>query len=298
MADIKQLKIKIHSTKNIKKITNAMEIISTIKLQKVKKHTESLRRYMIEFLGMLSAIDGYTTLFPASSQTDNAKELIILVWSEKWLCGSLNTLLFKQFHAQYESKQGAVVLFTIGKKAKEFAFKRGYDVIGDCSLRDVFESDDLRPLYDVLGDAYEHKRYARITVYYNYFKNTMKQIPVGLDLMPLSMETCDRFMRELDIVLPSKVSTRTYNATHIELEPDRETIVKKAYEIMMRIIVYGAVLHNKTGEFAARMLAMKWAKDNATSIISWLTLAYNKARQDAITKEVLEIVSAKAVIED
>jgi F-type H+-transporting ATPase subunit gamma len=79
MADIKQLKIKIHSTKNIKKITNAMEIISTIKLQKVKKHTENLRRYMIEFLGMLSAIDGYTTLFPSSPVTDNLKELVILV---------------------------------------------------------------------------------------------------------------------------------------------------------------------------------------------------------------------------
>lgn len=84
----------------------------------------------------------------------------------------------------------------------------------------------------------------------------------------------------------------------MKLEPTKQVIVKKAYDIMMNVIVYGAVLHNKTGEFAARMLAMKWAKDNATTIIDDLTLAYNKARQDAITKEVLEIVSAKAVIED
>jgi F-type H+-transporting ATPase subunit gamma len=84
----------------------------------------------------------------------------------------------------------------------------------------------------------------------------------------------------------------------MKLEPNKETIVAKAYDIMMNVIVYWSVLHNKTGEFASRMLAMKWAKDNATNIISDLTLAYNKARQDAITKEVLEIVSAKAVIED
>jgi F-type H+-transporting ATPase subunit gamma len=206
--------------------------------------------------------------------------------------------LFKHFHVQYESKKDAVVLFVIGKKARDFALKHGYEIVGECFLRDSFVSDDLSVLYTLLYDAYQSKRYARMTIYYNYFKNTMTQVPVGLDLMPLSMEACQRFMKELDIVLPSKPSGRSYRVTHIELEPNRQTIIKKAYEIMMRIVVYGAVLHNKTGEFAARMLAMKGAKDNATSIISRLTLAYNKARQDAITKEVLEIVSAKAVIED
>ena len=84
----------------------------------------------------------------------------------------------------------------------------------------------------------------------------------------------------------------------MKLEPNQGTIVKKSYDIMMNVIIYGAVLHNKTGEFAARMLAMKWAKDNASNIIDDLTLAYNKARQDAITKEVLEIVSAKAVLDN
>ena len=83
----------------------------------------------------------------------------------------------------------------------------------------------------------------------------------------------------------------------MKLEPNQNTIVKQSYDIMMNVIVYGAVLHNKTWEFAARMLAMKWAKDNASNIIDDLTLAYNKARQDAITKEVLEIVSAKAVLD-
>ena len=83
MSDIKQLKIKIQSTKNIKKITNAMEIISTIKLQKIKKNAEYLREYMITFLEMLASIDSYTSLFPSTKEDINAKELVILVSSEK-----------------------------------------------------------------------------------------------------------------------------------------------------------------------------------------------------------------------
>ena len=102
-------------------------------------------------------------------------------------------------------------------------------------------------------------------------------------------------MKTLDITLPQHNTDR--NTHYMKLEPSKSVIMKKSYDIMMNVIVYGAILHNKTGEFAARMLAMKGAKDNASTIIDDLTLAYNKARQDAITKEVLEIVSAKTVIE-
>lgn len=297
MADIKQLKIKIHSTKNIKKITNAMEVISTIKLQKVKKKTEHLREYMNGFLGMLSSIENYTSLFPQAKQSPQPRELVILVSSEKWLCGSLNTILFKQFHLHYADKKETLDVFTIGKKAREFCARRGYHTVGTLSLRDTIESDDLLPLNELIDNARKSAHYTTIKVRYNYFKNTMKQIPVGFQLFPLSSDWFQEFMTYLDIALPQQKKSLSQDED-IWLEPNKAAIVTKAYDIMMNVIVYGAVLHNKTGEFAARMLAMKWAKDNATTIISDLTLAYNKARQDAITKEVLEIVSAKAVIED
>ena len=122
----------------------------------------------------------------------------------------------------------------------------------------------------------------------------MKQIPIAFQLFPLSVEKFIEFVQTLEIALPQSSSQRR----HMKVEPNKKVIVKKAYDIMMNVVVYGAVLHNKTGEFASRMLAMKGAKDNATTIIGDLTLSYNKARQDAITKEVLEIVSAKAVIEN
>ena len=295
MADIKQLKIKIASTKNIKKITSAMEVISTIKLQKVKKNAEHLREYMNTFLGMLSSVNAYTDIFPQPS--DQAKrKLAILISSEKGLCGSLNTSLFKQFENEYADHKEELDVYVIGKKGREFCARRGYSVVATHSLSDIFWAKDLSELYSFLSQAQKGGKYMEIKVWYNFFKNTMKQIPAGFQLSPLSSEKFSEFMDTLEIKIPKPEQVR--NTNYMKLEPTKQAIVKKAYDIMMNVIVYGAVLHNKTGEFAARMLAMKWAKDNATTIIDDLTLAYNKARQDAITKEVLEIVSAKAVIED
>lgn len=298
MADIKQLKIKIQSTKNIGKITNAMEVISTIKLQRIKKKAEHLREYMNTFLGMITSIDGYSSLFPKAKKSSINKELIILISSEKWLCGSLNTVLFKQFALEYQDRKEDVDVFVVGKKSQEYCLRNGYNIIWSLYLADMFESDSLQPLYDYIDSAWTNNKYKNIKIWYNYFKNTMRQIPVWFQIFPLSMDSFDQFMNTLDIVLPKKSSSKKYNSTDMILEPSREIIIKKAYDIIMNVIVYGAVLHNKTGEFAARMLAMKGAKDNAVKITSDLTLAYNKARQDAITKEVLEIVSAKAVIEN
>ena len=295
MADIKQLKIKITSTKNIKKITSAMEVISTIKLQKVKKSAEHLRDYMNTFLGMLSSVNAYTDIFPQPS--DQAKrKLAILISSEKGLCGSLNTSLFKQFESEYANHKDELDVYVIGKKGREFCARRGYSVVATHSLSDIFWAKDLSELYSFLSQAQKGGKYMEIKVWYNFFKNTMKQIPAGFQLFPLSSEKFAQFMKTLEIKIPQPEKARHTN--YMKLEPTKQAIVKKAYDIMMNVIVYGAVLHNKTGEFAARMLAMKWAKDNATTIIDDLTLAYNKARQDAITKEVLEIVSAKAVIEN
>lgn len=273
-----------------------MEVIATIKLQKVKKSAEHLREYMNTFLGMLSSIQLYTDLFP-SVEPQARRQLAIVITSEKGLCGSLNTTLLKQFAWAYNDISNLDV-YVIGKKGKEYCTRRGYTIIWSNHLSDTFISDDLQELYDFLEQAQKSGTYKEIKVWYNFFKNTMKQIPAGFQLFPLSTDRFHEFMESLEIILPERQSTRTTPSKYMKLEPDRETILDKAYDIMRNVIIYGAVLHNKTWEFAARMLAMKGAKDNATTIIDDLTLAYNKARQDAITKEVLEIVSAKAVLDD
>lgn len=249
---------------------------------------------MNTFLGMLSSMNAYTDLFPKPS-SQSTKQLAVLVSSEKWLCGSLNSLLFKQFDAEYDTVKDTLDVYVVGKKWIEFCARRWYTIIWSLNLADTFVSSDLTTLYTTLRNAQLGGSYTEIKVWYNFFKNTMKQIPAGFQLFPLSSEKFDEFMSTLEIVIPKNTTQR--NTHYMKLEPNQKTIMKKSYDIMMNVIVYGAVLHNKTGEFAARMLAMKWAKDNASTIIDNLTLSYNKARQDAITKEVLEIVSAKAVLD-
>jgi F-type H+-transporting ATPase subunit gamma len=235
-------------------------------------------------------------LFPVVASTAT-RELVIVVSSEKWLCGSLNSGLFKQLDAIYADRKDTLDIYTIGKKATEYCAKRGYIVVGSLSLTDNLESKELDALISYIDTAHTSNIYTSMSVMYNYFKNTMKQIPVVFQLFPLSIEKCAEFFSTLDIVLPSTWWDGS-KQTDMLLEPTRDAIVAQAYHILMNVLVYGAILHNKTWEFAARMLAMKWAKDNATSMIKSLSLSYNKARQDAITKEVLEIVSAKTVIED
>jgi F0F1-type ATP synthase gamma subunit len=118
-------------------------------------------------------------------------------------------------------------------------------------------SADLIDLYIILDDIQKTGRYKEIKIRYNFFKNIMKQIPAGFQLFPLSSKKFTEFMDTLEIIIPTRISTKHYISTHMQLEPDKTTIMHKAYDIMMNVIVYGAVLHNKTGEFASRMLAMK-----------------------------------------
>lgn len=293
MADTKQLKLKIASTKNIKKITNALEIISTLKLQKVKKKAEHLREYVATILEMVDIIlQRWIFLY---ERPDNAsrRKLVIIVSSEKWLCWSLNTQLFKFIFSQCDREKALVDIFVIGKKAYEYFSRLQYNIIWYIQLTDAIAEDELKPLFLYMKEHEEKHTYGKITIAYNYFKNTMKQIPLLFTLKPFTPDVIDEFLDKVGNVRKQK-RMRIHD---LVLEPDPHTVQQTLRDLIIDYSIYSAMLHNKTCEFASRMLAMKGAKDNATTIITDVTLQYNKARQDAITQEVSEIVSAKAVIE-
>lgn len=295
MPNIKQLKTKIQSTKGIKKITNAMEIISTIKLQKTKKQTEWLREYTNSFLDIIADISHIDNIFPKPSHSSN-QQLAILISSDKWLCGSLNTNIFKKFNQDFADKRDILTVFAIGKKSYEFCNKNWYNVWNYINLSDNFTESDLHILYQYISDNTQN--FANIYIYYNYFKNIIKQIPTRFQLHPMNIDNFEQFAQELQIEWFWKDTKNKNLWADIWYEPGKAPIIQKIYKIINEVIIYWCILQNKTWEFASRMLAMKWAKDNATNIVDNLTSEYNKARQEAITKEVLEIVSAKAVIEN
>ena len=138
--------------------------------------------------------------------------------------------------------------------------------------------------------------YSKIKVYFNYFKNTLTQVPLRFKLYPLDQDSFDGFVQDIGLRLDDNISE---NLAHKDLlvEPNLKDFKSDMLRQLTQHIIYGAVLHNKTGEYASRMIAMKNAKDNATSLIKDLKLSFNKVRQSLITQEVSEIMSAKMAID-
>jgi F-type H+-transporting ATPase subunit gamma len=300
MADAKQLKVKIHSTQNIKKITNALEIISTLKLQKVKKKTINLRECMLSLIDVVASIDSYEHIFtlPRATDTASGRSLLIVVGTEKGLCGSLNTTLFKHVHGLYENQKHTIDLYAVGKKTREYFSRRDYTVTQTTLLGDVITHEMSHELLETVSSARKAGIYTSITICYNIFKNTMKYIPVVFPLSPMNSAQLHTFLEQMEGSPMSESSpSNRHHKTSLLIEPSVESMRETIYQMLMEYVIYGALLQNKTCEFASRMLAMKWAKDNATNQISSLTLSYNKARQDAITREIIEVCGAKSVIE-
>ncbi len=252
---------------------------------------------MLEFLRVLEALKEHINIFDSHEHQENGRRLIVVVSSDKWLCGWINTKLLKHIAQKYQDanlKQD-VDIIAIGKKALEFFVRDGRNVVASVPLKDDFDERDLQSVYIYLRDAISHKQYSKIKIYFNFFKNIVTQIPLRFKLYPLDQESFASFLKDLDIAADTTLSFKQH--TDLVIEPDIDQFKKNLIQELTEMIIYHAALHNKTGEHAARMLAMKNAKDNCVEIIGWLQLIYNKTRQSKITQEISEIVSAKLAIE-
>jgi F-type H+-transporting ATPase subunit gamma len=295
MANAKAIKAKIKSIWNIQKITSALEIVSTVKLQKVKDIADHFKQYMTEFLYILDMINlGKILSQKEDIKTD--KELIVVISTEKGLCGALNSKLFKNIYEETEKNKDNIDVFCIGKKALEFFTRSWYNITWVSNLKDNFTEADLNTLRWIISSSIDEKNYKTIKVYYNYFKNTMTQIPVSMQVFPLEKENFEQFANTIELDI-SDITINEYNEDII-IEPSEEEYYEFVYKKFISDMVYGAVLQNKAGEHASRMIAMKNAKDNSIDLQKWLKITYNKQRQSAVTQEISEIVWAKAAMEE
>lgn len=289
MLNPKVLKIKIKSTWNIKKITKALEIVSTLKLQKLKKKCEANKQFLRDFLAVLYEL-GHGGKFSLTAPSWTDRELRIVVSTEKWLCWWLNSKLFKK--VLHDNKDNMnMEYYLIGKKAIEFFQKQNSTIVGRLHIHDEVPVSWFRDLFAFLWDAIAKKKYVSIAISFNFFKNTLQQYPTTLPLLPLDQ---DKFTKFLDMWWLKKIDKKL---TEFKAEPSPKLLKTKLLEALIKQITYWWVLQNKTSEMAARMIAMKKAKDNATERIKKLTLSFNTARQAAITQEIMEIVAAKSALE-
>ena len=292
MASGKELRTKIKSVENTKKITKAMEMISVSKMRKAQERMRAARPYSDKIRNIASNLGKANPEYvhPFMKTNDGKSIGYIVVTTDKGLCGGLNTNLFRALtlklrEAQLAGKSPLTV--AIGGKGLGFLGRVGAKVVSHIThLGDKPHLDKLIGPVKVLLDAYVKGEVSAVYVCYNKFVSTMRQEPVVEQLLPLSAE---KMAKE------SKDSGAQTSWDYI-YEPDAQTVIDELLVRYAEAMVFQAVAENMASEHAARMVAMKAATDNAGSVIAELKLVYNKTRQAAITKELSEIVAGAAAV--
>lgn len=287
MAIAKEIRVKIHSIKNTQKITKAMEMVAASKMRRTQDRMQKAIPYAKKIMDVIShvALGHAEYQHPFMEKREVKRVGYIIITTDRGLCGGLNSNLLKATIKSIKQNMDAgigVDLCLIGNKAMAFFKRMGGNILAHKSgLGDAPSVTDLIGVVKVMLDAYLDKRIDALYLCSNEFINTMRQEPKIQQLLPLQ---------------PSEDTTMQHHWDYI-YEPDN------APELLNRLLtryiesqVYRGVIENIASEQAARMLAMRSATDNASELISSLQLAYNKARQAAITRELSEIVAGASVI--
>jgi len=278
MANLKEIRNSITSVSSTMQITSAMKMVSAAKLKKAQDAITAMRPYaekLTELLQNLSStLDGevggsYT------KQREINKVLVVAITSNRGLCGAFNTNVIKQSKVVAESYNGKQVdIFAIGKKGNDILAKTCTVIENHSDVYDNFTFENVATIADILTDKFISGDYDKIEIVYNQFKNAATQIIQTEQFLPLAAVKSDK-----------PASTGDYI-----FEPSKEEIVETLIPKMLKTQLYKSIRDSFASEHGARMTAMHKATDNATDLRNQLKLTYNKARQAAITNEILEIV--------
>lgn len=286
MANLKEVRTRIESVNSTKQITSAMKMVAASKLRKSQNAIMSLRPYAEKFSEMLeqTTVNGQqSTVF--SEVREDGKILIIPLSSNKGLCGVFNAnvirstmnLIKEEYQELYDNDR--VDILCIGSKVEEtLKFKR-YNVVGNRNeLLDDLTYDNAAVFAERLMKDFEDKKYDKIVFVYNQFKNAATQVLVTEQFLPISYQQ-------------SVVSGQQSADSEFIFQPSKEEILETMIPKSLKLQVYKILLDSFASEQGARMISMTQATDNATELLKELNLSYNKARQSAITNELVEIVS-------
>ncbi|KAF1716962.1 F0F1 ATP synthase subunit gamma [Pseudoxanthomonas yeongjuensis] len=287
MASGREIKTKIKSVQNTRKVTRALEMVSASKIRKAQERMKASRPYaraMKQVIGHLAQANSEYQ-HPFLVERKEIKRVgYIIVSSDRGLAGGLNNNLFRKTLGevrQWQDKGAGIDVVTIGQKASAFFRRIKVDMLASVThLGDRPQLEQLVGVVKVMLDAYSSGKVDRVYLVYNDFVNTMTQRAAFDQLLPLPASDTPITQHDWDYIY----------------EPDAATVLEHVLTRYVESLVYQAVLENVASEHAARMVAMKSASDNATKLIGDLQLVYNKARQAAITQEISEIVGGAAAV--
>ncbi|MCG6116990.1 MAG: F0F1 ATP synthase subunit gamma [Aquimonas sp.] len=287
MAGGREIKSKIKSVQNTRKVTRALEMVSASKIRKAQDRMKASRPYARLMKQVIGHIARANTdyVHPYMAARNEVKRVgYVVISTDRGLCGGLNSNLFRKLLAEIREhqQQGVEVdVVAIGQKANAFFRRLKVNMVASVThLGEKPQVEQLIGIIKVMLDAYEKGAVDRVKLAYNDFINTMTQRPTIDQLLPLP---------------PADNMEQSHDWDYI-YEPDAPTVLNDVLTRYVESLVYQAVLENLASEHAARMVAMKSASDNASKLIDTLNLIYNKARQAAITQEISEIVGGAAAV--
>ena len=287
MAGGREIKTKIKSVQNTRKVTRALEMVSASKIRKAQERMKSSRPYarlMRQVIGHIAKANS-EYVHPFLVERAEVKRIgYVVVSTDRGLCGGLNSVLFRRILVdmrEWQAKGVEVDVVCVGQKATAFFRRLKVNLLG--SVTQLGEKPELEKLVGVIKvmlDGYSAGKLDRVFLSYNDFINTMAQRPRVDQLLPLPASDALESKHDWDYLY----------------EPDAQAVLDHVLTRYVESLVYQATLENLASEHAARMVAMKSASDNASKMIGSLQLIYNKARQAAITQEISEIVGGAAAV--
>ena len=278
MSGLKEIRNRISSVSSTMQITNAMKMVSAAKLKKAQESISATLPYSNKLSELIKNISSSTEsedINPLFEKRDFKKLLIIAITSNKGLCGGFNSNIIKEVNnIIINSSSKKVDLLTIGKKGNDILSKKFQVISSHNDVYDNFNYTNVKEIADVIMHKFSEKEYDKVVLVYNHFKNAATQIVTKEQYLPIE-ESADE--------------NNSVSGDYI-FEPNRAKILNELIPKSLSIQLFKAISDSIAGEHGARMTAMHKATDNASELRDQLKLTYNKARQTAITNEILEIV--------
>jgi len=298
----RDIKRRIKSISSTRKITRALEMVSAAKMRRAVESTLASRNYALAAWDILTNISTATdsTLHPLFSARPVANILIVLVTTNKGMCGGVNVQLIKKVEVDPEKIKISFV--TVGKKGEEIVKRLGYEIVASFSdLPEKFTAKDIKSIADLAIVDYGSEKFDKVLIAYTDFVSVISQKPKLRQLLPLSKVDLEKTIAETQSGRLMEDSDKEKKMEQVKIteylfEPTPEVVLDKLVNRLIEMQIYQALLESRASEHSARMMAMRNASDAAGEMIDDLTLTYNQARQANITRELIEIVSGASAL--
>ncbi len=299
MANLKEIKRRIKSVKNTRQITKAMQLVASSKMKRAQDAAIAGVPYALFIADLLSSLEHYHESFehPLFEAREVKKHGVLVLATDRGLCGPLNSNLFRYLSKNHDKATTRYV--AVGRKAVQYLSRSQRDLMADFEVDEQVNFRQIRVIGEFLVDQFLKKEIDSVSVVYPRFVNTLIQEPAEVPILPFAglgdflarMEE----LRKKDSNIPEAPPS---DDREMKFEPSIQEILAELPELFLKQELYQMMLSTRASENSARMVAMKSATDNASNLIDDLTLDYNKARQAAITQEVLEIAASAASVQN